>query len=97
MNDQISEFIERRFSANCNPFEGDNSYWFAKILCLRFPSLKLCYDKTANTFIAVNEHYKKYYNIDGAHDLKGCIYVCMDKLIYDDLDLYVKLMQEFKD
>lgn len=98
MNEQVNEFIKWRFGEDTCRWADFNSYWFAKILSLRFPSLKLCYNEDTKTFMCVNTHYHAYYDINGNHNLRGCNnYVCVDKLMYDDPDYYVKLMQEFKD
>ena len=98
MNEQVKDFISRRFNNEDNCHWADiNSYWFAKILSLRFPSLKLCFNEDTKKFMCVNTHYKSYYDINGRHNLGNCNYVCIDKIMYDNPEYYMHLMQEYKD
>ena len=51
MTDQIKDFINRRFTQNCN-WQNENSYYFAKILTARFPKLCLYYSPVKGHFVA---------------------------------------------
>jgi hypothetical protein len=50
---EVLEFIGRRFprSNDCNWLDG-NCYWFARILCMRFPYLELYYNPIKGHFYA---------------------------------------------
>ena len=47
---EVLEFIQRRFKDNCNWIDG-NCYYFAVILKDRFPEGKLYYDVTYGHFV----------------------------------------------
>ena len=51
MTEQIKDFINRRFTQNCN-WQNENSYYFAKILTARFPKLCLYYSPVQGHFVA---------------------------------------------
>jgi hypothetical protein len=48
---EVQEFIQRRFPTDSNWCDG-NCYYFALILCDRFPSLCIYYDPIPGHFIA---------------------------------------------
>lgn len=48
---EIREFIQRRFPYRSNWKDG-NCYWFAYILCARFPQLDIYYDPIEGHFWA---------------------------------------------
>ena len=50
MNDNILEFIHRRFKNDCNWLDG-NCYYFAVILKDRFPDGKIFYDVVLGHFV----------------------------------------------
>lgn len=54
---EILEFIKRRFPQDANWLNG-NCYWFAHILCTRFPFLKIYYEPIEGHFYAgTPSHY----------------------------------------
>lgn len=58
---EVLEFIGRRFprSNDCNWLDG-NCYWFARILCTRFPYLELYYDPVEGHFYAGDHDMNLY-------------------------------------
>ena len=62
MEDQILEFIKRRFPVDCNWCNG-NCYWFAVILTKRFPYLSIYYEPILGHFVAGANN--KYYDCTG--------------------------------
>ena len=70
MKESVIEFIERRWhNSNANWLNG-NCYWFAKILCDRFPYLRIYYLPIEGHFIAADPISKKYYDWTGEIELK---------------------------
>jgi len=60
---EILEFINRRFGkTNANWLNG-NCYWFAYILCSRFPELEMYYEPIFGHFVAGDG--KTYYDWTG--------------------------------
>lgn len=58
MNDEILDFIKKRFSNTDANWLYGNCYYFAQILCMRFPWLKVYYEPVAGHFIAgTPSHY----------------------------------------
>ena len=64
MEDQVAEFIQRRWTNNNSTFLNGNCYWFARILQLQFPYLSIFYLPIEGHFIAGN--LGKYYDATGA-------------------------------
>ena len=58
MDDEVLEFIKRRFSTDCNWISG-NCYYFAEILKLRFTEAVIFYDIIYGHFF-VNIHGQDY-------------------------------------
>ena len=52
MEDEVLEFIQRRWSNTDANWLCGNCYWFAKILTIRFPYLKLYYLCVRGHFVA---------------------------------------------
>lgn len=50
MQNQILDFIHRRFSQDNNWVSG-NCFYFACILCIRFPTGEIWYDEINNHFV----------------------------------------------
>ena len=65
MQETILEFIARRFKDDCNWVNG-NCLWFALILQMRFPSLKICY-------LPITEHFVVQDNNNLLYDWKGLV------------------------
>lgn len=58
MNNEILDFIKRRFSQTDANWLYGNCYYFAKILCLRFPWLQVYYEPVRGHFLAgTPSHY----------------------------------------
>lgn len=63
MQDEVLEFIRRRFSKDCNWTTG-NCYYFAIILKTRFPEGKIVYEAMDGHFIfKYKENYYDWYGI----------------------------------
>ena len=68
MNNEIINFINRRWQNDCNWMNG-NCYWFAFILCNRFPDLEIYYCPFEGHFYAGKNN--QYYDWHGQHNLDG--------------------------
>lgn len=66
-NEQVLEFIKRRFPQNSNWTDG-NCYYFAQILSIRFPELNLYYLPIEGHFVA--GYREEYYDWNGKVKLK---------------------------
>lgn len=64
--DEVLEFVHRRFSKDCDWMNG-NCYWFAQILCERFPHLTIAYKHIAGHFVAF-DFPNFYYDYEGIHE-----------------------------
>ena len=62
MEQEILDFIKRRFPVDCNWCSG-NCYWFAVILTKRFPYLSIYYEPILGHFVAGANN--KYYDCTG--------------------------------
>ena len=87
MQDEVLEFINRRFPKDCNWLDG-NCYYFALILKDRFPESRIVYD-------VINGHFYVWY--------KGKCYDYSGKMrwsntgigvFWDKFDEYDKLLKE---
>lgn len=65
MTQAILEFITRRFEKDCNWTNG-NCLWFALILQMRFPFLKICY-------LPITGHFVVQDNNNLLYDWKGLV------------------------
>lgn len=61
---EVTAFIERRFPKDNNWADG-NCYWFAHILCERFPDLDIYYEPIEGHFYAGDGNL--FYDWFGAH------------------------------
>ena len=86
MNNEVLEFIKRRFKNDCNWISG-NCYYFAIILKERFPNAIIIYDVIDGHFITnIDNHY---YDWTGEIKLNSNnTYIEWDKM--DKYDLNVK-------
>lgn len=86
MNNQVVDFIHRRFQKDCNWTSG-NCYYFATILKSRFPSAVIFYD-------VIYGHF--FVNIDGQdYDWTGTIerkedWFCVEWDKMEEYDINVK-------
>ena len=69
MEDQVLEFIKRRFPIDCNWCNG-NCYWFAAMLHMRFPNLKIWLFPIENHFMVGDR--EKFYDWNGIRFLSDC-------------------------
>ena len=87
-NDEILEFIQRRFDKDCNWVDG-NCYYFALILKDRFPDGKIYYDVVYGHFIF--KYQNKYYDWTGILNIDEPL----DCLIeWDKFDEYDSMQRE---
>lgn len=84
MNDEILDFIQKRFKDDCNWVTG-NCYYFAIILKDRFPKGKIFYDVIYGHFIF--QYQGKYYDWYGIVNPIGFL-VEWDK--FDEYDSLLK-------
>ena len=52
MRDDVQDFISRRWSGDTPRWTDGNCYWFAFILCERFPLLEMYYCPVSGHFLA---------------------------------------------
>ena len=65
MDNEIFDFIQRRFTQNCE-WDSGNCWWFAAILCTRFKELEIWYEPVEGHFYA-SENGTIFYDWRGAH------------------------------
>jgi hypothetical protein len=87
MQDEVLEFINRRFKKDCNWLNG-NCYYFALILNDRFPSGKIVYDLIYGHFFF--EYNDKCYDYSGERALPRGVH----SIYWDEMDRYDKLRKE---
>lgn len=83
--DEVIEFIKRRFPADCH-WKCENCYYFALILKDRFPGGKICYDVINGHF---SYKYKNHY-----YDHTGMINPDGYLVIWDDFDDYDSIQKQ---
>ena len=71
MNNEVLDFIKRRWKKDANWLDG-NCYWFAKILCERFPFGKIYYLPIQGHFVAKIKD--NFYDATGIVSLKEQAY-----------------------
>ena len=62
MQDEVLEFIQRRWQQDSHWLYG-NCYWFARVLCEKFPYLKIYYMPIIGYFVAGTP--SRYYDWTG--------------------------------
>jgi len=93
MNDEVLEFIERRWRANDSNWLNGNCYWFAWILKSRFPKLEIFYLPVTGHFVAGDTEKKTYYDWSGKVEIKESFY-SLNLLFQEDPLLYNRLMRD---
>lgn len=69
MQDEVLEFIDRRWKGHdANWMEG-NCYWFAYILCARFPKLEMIFLPIEGHFVAGDLAHNRFYDWTGLVEL----------------------------
>ena len=88
--DQIVDFIKRKFSQTNANWQNGNCYWFARILCDRFPAqLQIYYLPIEGHFIAGNG--EQFYDWTGLLDLKNIPRVPFKNIQETDPTWYYRL------
>ena len=87
MQDEVLEFINRRFQKDCNWLNG-NCYYFALILKDRFPNGRIVYDAIYGHFFF--EYKGKCYDHSGELVLPGGAHA----VYWDEMDKYDSLVKE---
>ena len=91
----ICDFIKRRFPIDNNWCTG-NCYWFAVILCNRFPDLTMWYFPIANHWMAGNKNGTIFYDWYGEtliDEIDEAPMLWSDMKEFDSL-LYERLVKE---
>ena len=87
MQDEVLEFINRRFKKDCDWLNG-NCYYFALILKDRFPESRIVYDTIYGHFFI--EYQGKCYDHAGERVYPGGSYA----VYWDEFDQYDRLVKE---
>ena len=85
MENDVLEFIQRRFKVDCNWLDG-NCYYFAIILKDRFPEGKIFYDVIHGHFIF--KYQDELYDWSGIHRPEGLL------VDWDNFDEYDSLLKK---
>lgn len=94
MNHEILEFIKRRWEVDSN-FMNGNCYYFALILCHRFPQLKIYYYPIEGHFVAGDG--KEFYDWGGMNNWnisKGEVAFPLDDIEVQDPMWYERLIRD---
>lgn len=94
-SNDVLDFINRRFAVNCD-WMTSNSYWFAKILSLRFTSLHVYYDPNNAHFVAADSSSDVYFDYEGEHKINNNI-INVDNMLYEQPIMYIQLMKLHKE
>lgn len=81
MQDNVLEFIQRRFKDDCHWIDG-NCYFFAVILKSRFPEGKIFYDVIYGHFVF--QYQNQFYDWTGLYKIKDGHLVSWDE--FDEYD-----------
>ena len=87
MQDEVIEFIRRRFTQDCHWRDG-NCYYFALILKDRFPESRIVYDAIYGHFFV--EYKGKCYDHSGELVYPGGAYA----IYWDEMDKYDSLVKQ---
>jgi hypothetical protein len=93
MQDEVLEFIQRRWQQDFHWLDG-NCYWFARILCERFPYLKIYYMPIIGHFVAGTP--SRYYDWTGLNKDKEKP-ILLDEIQKTDNLWYEHLMRDCRD
>lgn len=94
MNDEVLEFIERRWKGKNSSFLNENCYWFARILKARFFYLKIYYLPVEGHFVAGYNNI--YYDANGVVETSNPI-ISLDEIRRTDYSWYDRLMRDCRD
>lgn len=93
---EVVKFIERRFPVD-NDWMTTNSYWFAKILTLRFAALQLYFIPSTSHFIAADIKDDIYFDYDGDHIGVPKDSILIGTLLYEQPVRYLELMKSYRE
>lgn len=93
---EVTKFIERRFPVD-NEWMTANSYWFAKILTLRFAALQLYFDPSNSYFIAADVKDDIYFDYAGLHRGVSKDFILVGTLLYEQPVRYLELMKCYRE
>ena len=96
MNNDIIDFINRRWNNNKELFLTQNCYWFAKILCERFPNLIMAYLPTEGHFVTYDAENKCIYDVTGKVKPQG-LAISLDWINKNEPEWYERLMRDCRD
>lgn len=91
--DEVLEFISRRWKKDSNFIDG-NCYWFAHILCTRFPYLRMYYLPIEGHFVAGTP--SRYYDWTGLNSSKEKP-VLFDEIKVIDSSWYNRIVRDCVD
>ena len=91
--DEVLEFISRRWKKDSNFIDG-NCYWFAHILCTRFPYLRMYYLPIEGHFVAGTP--SRYYDWTGLNSSKEKP-VVFDEIKVIDSSWYNRIVRDCVD
>ena len=94
--EEVLEFIKRRWRGHEELFLNGNCYWFARILCERFPYLKIMYLPVEGHFVAYDEAEDIKYDVTGEKVYNGPQILFSDILEMDPT-WYQRLLKDCKD
>lgn len=93
MQEEVLEFINRRFKKDCDWMNG-NCYYFAKILQVRFPKLEIVYFPIEGHFMAWDRKENLFYDATGAHCANGKPFNEWEKMRTEEPFWYYRLMSD---
>ena len=92
---EVCEFIERRWKITDAKWTDGNCYWFAHILCTRFPLLDIYYLPVVGHFVAGYEDV--YFDWNGMYKPETTtIYKLSDIEVFDKI-WFKRLMRDCRD
>lgn len=96
MFNEVLDFIERRWHSQDSNWLNGNCYWFAFILCERFPYLEIYYLPIQGHFVAGVATENRYYDWTGAvaPDERP---VRLGDILVEDALWYDRLMRDCRD
>lgn len=90
MDNEVLEFIKRRFQKDCDWING-NCFWFAHILTTRFPYLQIYYMPIRGHFVA--GHWGIFYDYNGIVKPKEVIY-SLEEIRSSDTAWYERIVRD---
>ena len=96
MDNEILEFINRRWKNRNQSMLNGNCYWFAFILHERFPNLKICYLPVEGHFVCKDTIDDNLYDATGIINYNGPI-ISLEDLRDCEPNWYNRLMRDCRD